>query len=478
MLTWYDVKPDNLCTKSRMSDIIRFLSRVRRQREIQRKLIKRSDKTISADLFNAFYKPDVALRDRDKMPNPALGAWMEQLQDTEEYKDLRLNTIHDADASVVASVKFHEEYMRRQESFVKTAQQLEGSKTTARAYADSDPEQAQNVIDNLTQAQEILGGQLDDYGLDAREEGRVDGAITAAVEALEMAEILAQFDTAGKGIGSGEGDTLKYAFDNRITSKFKNQDTLRKIAKLMGRFKKISEGVKSEKIGQYSAPTKIVQGDELSRVVPSELAMYAMKETEGLFLKKYTEKSLMQYDVKDNEKQGKGPFVVLLDKSGSMRGMEYEVAAAITAELLRLALEDHREAAVIPFDGRAHDVRVIDSSDKLIDFMMYGLRASGGTNFDNAFNAGLDYISKQKLDKSDIMIITDGMGNVHQTTEQWMRVCRDKAGVRYFGLNIREWGAQWPDNLEKLMQVTASVNYRQLTNVDKEFAVLIEKIIS
>ena len=236
--------------------------------------------------------------------------------------------------------------------------------------------------------------------------------------------------------------------------------------------------MKSEKIGQYSAPTKIVQGDELSRVVPSELAMYAMKETEGLFLKKYTEKSLMQYDVKDNEKQGKGPFVVLLDKSGSMRGMEYEVAAAITAELLRLALEDHREAAVIPFDSRAHDVRVIDSSDKLIDFMMYGLRASGGTNFDNAFNAGLDYISKQKLDKSDIMIITDGMGNVHQTTEQWMRVCRDKAGVRYFGLNIREWGAQWPDNLEKLMQVTASVNYRQLTNVDKEFAVLIEKIIS
>ena len=71
-------------------------------------------------------------------------------------------------------------------------------------------------------------------------------------------------------------------------------------------------------------PTEIVNvttGNDLARILPSELMLLADPRTKADFLLRFAENRLLQYDLRGFEREGQGPIVVCIDESGSTSGI-------------------------------------------------------------------------------------------------------------------------------------------------------------
>jgi uncharacterized protein with von Willebrand factor type A (vWA) domain len=148
-------------------------------------------------------------------------------------------------------------------------------------------------------------------------------------------------------------------------------------------------------------------GSDVERVVISELAL-----PKDFFLVKFVESSLLLYRKVLHE--SKGPFYVLLDKSGSMMGLKIIWAKAVALALAQRAVREHREFYVRFFDSIPYPplklgkrVRGRDVI-KLLEYVAR-VRANGGTDITRAIiTAAEDIMVSGNRYMSDIVLITDG----------------------------------------------------------------------
>ncbi len=148
-------------------------------------------------------------------------------------------------------------------------------------------------------------------------------------------------------------------------------------------------------------------GSDVERVVVSELAL-----PRDFFLVKFVESSLLLYRKVLHE--SKGPFYVLLDKSGSMMGLKIIWAKAVALALAQRAVREHREFYVRFFDSIPYPPlklgRRVRGKDviKLLEYVAR-VRANGGTDITRAIiTAAEDIIVSGNKNVSDIVLITDG----------------------------------------------------------------------
>ena len=148
-------------------------------------------------------------------------------------------------------------------------------------------------------------------------------------------------------------------------------------------------------------------GSDVERVVLSELALPF-----DFFLVKFVENTLLLY--KKVLYESKGPFYVLLDKSGSMMGLKIVWAKAVALALAQRAAREHREFYVRFFDSIPYPpLRVpkrVRGRDvvRLLEYVAR-VRANGGTDITRAILAATeDIVSTSSRQISDIVLITDG----------------------------------------------------------------------
>ena len=477
MLGWYDVSPEDLNTVGRRVDGIQFLSRVRRYPEAEKKVSKRIDKVISADLFNLFYKDAPVIKDREEQPDPALGSWMEQLVEKTDYANMRMRTVRNVDHATIAAVKFYEDYLRHRDSLIKGVRLIKESKETANAVMIEMPDDAIQTLQALSSMQSSIGDRLDNEGLGDDEE-YIARASEATDQTLQMVEAFGELDAlAGDsyGFGAGGEEKLGLAFDPRVTGRISNQDQFRKIVNLMGRYKAMSVGLKAEKVSEKPVPTRVTQGNDLAKMVASEFSLLARPKTKRLFMKRFMEESLMQYDSSDEEPEGKGPVVILVDCSSSMNGKKQEIALAFTAELMRIALEQKRAVTAIQFESKIRSVHEMASSSDLIQFMQGALKASGGTSFEEPLNKSLDITAQGEKREADIVLITDGMGRVTPRTTERMLRQNTSVGTRYFGINVD--GDNWPPALRQRLNLAMSCSYRSDKTTDNAIKLVLDQVV-
>ena len=152
-------------------------------------------------------------------------------------------------------------------------------------------------------------------------------------------------------------------------------------------------------------------GSDVERVVVSELAL-----PRDFFLVKFVENSLLLY--RKVLQESKGPFYVLLDKSGSMMGLKIIWAKAVALALAQRAVREHREFYVRFFDSIPYPpLRIgkrVRGRDivKLLEYVAR-VRANGGTDITRAIlTAAEDIIVSGSRKMSDIVLITDGEDRV------------------------------------------------------------------
>ncbi len=286
-------------------------------------------------------------------------------------------------------------------------------------------------------------------------------AAARAVETLRDAlEGLAHVALQGghmPGTGTHDGAPNEHPAVRPLAARLKLDERLRRIATLAGRFKRIAASKRRQRVKHGADEvTDVEQGADLGRALPVELAKLTHRLLRLDFMRALLERQVLQYRLEGTASLGKGPLVVLLDKSGSMDGPRDVWATAIALALLDQAQRERRMYALLGFDSRVKFEAVVNPADALPEEGLF-VSCGGGTEIAAALARGLEIIRTHPgaLRKADIVLVTDGGSDASEA-----RALRESAaalGVTILGLGIgveREWLAPWCDEVHAVTDLS------------------------
>ncbi|GAB2804329.1 VWA domain-containing protein [Streptomyces daliensis] len=222
-------------------------------------------------------------------------------------------------------------------------------------------------------------------------------------------------------------------------------------AELIGRFRRMAGGERARKVENTAGELiGVTLGDDLSRVIPSELAHLGLPALRAVFAARYAAGELMLYDHQGEQNTGRGAIVACVDTSHSMYAAgPGGVTREAWAKACALALLDQARHARRDFVGI-----LFSAADKLQVFRFPAGRPAGiaealdfaetflggGTSYQSPLTAAGELLEEEFNDaartRGDIVLITDDECGV---TEEWMRGWNDAKrllGFRVFGVAI------------------------------------------
>jgi uncharacterized protein with von Willebrand factor type A (vWA) domain len=131
----------------------------------------------------------------------------------------------------------------------------------------------------------------------------------------------------------------------------------------------------------------------------------------------------------------RGPMLVCVDTSGSMRGGPEDVAKAVVLEVLRVAQREQRACHLIAFGGPGELIeRDLDISrdglSHLLEFIGQGF--DGGTDLQAPLERVIELVRSQAWQSADLLIVSDGEFGC---TEAMLRQLDDAKAT--FGLRVQ-----------------------------------------
>lgn len=410
---------------------------------------------------------------------------IEQMMSTAEWKQLRATTVGDGVLAAVGASGIAKELndaipeeakqqaeeldrlerdidklLNQEESFRQMAEDFPEDQDTFNELAE---QAAQEAADKQAGAQPIaesLAAQADSLTDSLRQASRQ--AISGVQKTVENLDSAMEGFAAGYGTDEGQPGGKRPTAKEKIqlAARLNQRPNMRQLADLAGRMRRLAMATQRVKVNHAPEEVdQIEQGNDLTKLLPSELALLAAPRLRPLFAIKYAEHALMQYRLKGREKQGRGPIIVAVDESGSMSGDKDTWAKAVTLGLLAIANKQKREFVVMQFSSEC-DLRVLrfekgqatynDTLDIAEHFF------SGGTAYEPWMNKAMDLITKASeqdaLKRADVIIISDGDVSIYSGALKRWNDTRKAHEVRCYSVLI---GTR--DGLNVLKQVSDDV---------------------
>jgi Mg-chelatase subunit ChlD len=254
--------------------------------------------------------------------------------------------------------------------------------------------------------------------------------------------------------GGGKGSHERRALDDKkvgLARRLRGDPRLKRIAQLAGRFTRIAQQKRRSKVRHGAEEISDVElGNDLGRLLPVELVKLRHPRLHALALRDLLERKAMQYALTGKERLGKGPLVLLLDRSGSMDGDKDTWSTAVALALLGMAHDERRTFAIVAFTDQVIYDAVVKPGERL-DEEALNLTCNGGTDIDAAVARGLDIVERNPgaLHEADLVLVTDGCSLAERAAE-----LKNKAkalGVSVLGVGIGvapDLLAPWADTVE------------------------------
>ncbi len=233
-------------------------------------------------------------------------------------------------------------------------------------------------------------------------------------KATEMVEALASAEQV-LGWGSGEGSSLKVSSEERLrfAEELMRNPSVKAILKIAGRMLEAAAQKRRSRdaigMGELAGVT---MGDDISRVLPSEIQKLAFPQLRPLFYLQYLEKTLLEYEMKGQTEQTRGPLVLCIDVSGSMQGHREFWAKALVLAFMKLARVDKRHLRIIHFASDVVHTADIDPAVPRFEDVLHEIGAwynGGGTNFFPPLRSALEAIERREhMKRADVVFLTDG----------------------------------------------------------------------
>lgn len=270
--------------------------------------------------------------------------------------------------------------------------------------------------------------------------------------AARAAEAVREEATLMRAWGVGPGQLERMPFDQRarLADRLRG-GRLAQWAELIGRFRQMASAESARRVEHATGElVGVTLGNDLSRLVPSELVHLGLPELRAVFAARYAAGELMLYDTQGEQTTGRGAIIACVDTSYSM----YEsgpggVIREAWAKACALALLDQARRAKRDFVGilfaSPGQLRVVRfpadepaAITRVLDFAETFL--GGGTSYQTPLTAATELLREEFNDaartRGDIVLITDDECGV---TEEWMRGWKEAKrllGFRVFGVTI------------------------------------------
>jgi uncharacterized protein with von Willebrand factor type A (vWA) domain len=407
---------------------------------------------IVQDEFLGLYKAVPKLRaDHDIKPTHAINhAAMKKALSSKEWSELRTYTELDEWSSAMAAVEFGtrlgeyfdeaKDLQKAQEEIQEADAELEQALQDAMGLDEgSTDEQVEAALDALQQASQAFqqAAQQVQETIKANDSGMrqaVRGAMNQALDSTKgVEEMLTTFGTE-----AGSLRRMDHKARMKLAARIHNNKKLREMADMIGRMVRLALGEQARKIIHgHDEVHDIELGQDIYRVLPSDLALLSIPETELLFYKRFSERELLQYQLRGTEKVARGAIICMIDSSGSMSGQREIWSKAVGIALLNIANKQNRDFYAILFSSRHDQMREWyfprgkGEVEDVLDFAEYFI--GGGTDFEMPITRAVEVLERQfsaeKAQKGDLMLITDGECTV--STEWRDRFLNSKADLAF-----------------------------------------------
>jgi hypothetical protein len=265
-------------------------------------------------------------------------------------------------------------------------------------------------------------------------------AVQQAESQLEGVATPLGFSKPGSSTGQiGNPANIKAIRDAH--SRLQSSRRLQRIAELAGRLERIAAAKARSRIDPGVGEVHGIElGDHLSRLLPSELLAFRHPRLRLALLSRLIEHRALTYGMTGREPQARGPIVVLLDESSSMRERGKDVwSKAVCLALLSAATNQRRAWHLVAFNGglrREVEVPAGQATAPLIEHAL-DHRCSGGTDFNLPIIRAAEVIRCSKtMKKADVVIITDGEASLSLDTVEAATVLTRTEGVSWFVVGV------------------------------------------
>lgn len=418
------------------------------------------------DLFNLLNQGDPRFTELDRMKSEyvAQHALLDQMFHGEDFSYIRSHTKYDEYNTALAMIAMKD----RMEDALDTVDEINEALAVAQealdeALANAQAAQAagegeQEAAESLQEAMDAMAQQQADA--DAQS-GKAQAMLTKGVkDATDKIEAEQQM-MSGYGLEDGELQRMSFA-ERRALAERLDRGKVARLANLIGTFRQFADAERRRKV--TGAPAEIVDvvlGNDLQRLVSSEMNNLAVPELEEQFWVRWSQQGLMQWETRGAERAGKGPIVVLGDESGSMgcavdnEGNSREAwMKAVVLALADQARRGHRDFTYIGFSSPGQQWQLdfpkgetpIEKVVELAEHMF-----NGGTSYERpialAANIVREYAQHGRA-LPDVVFITDDDCRVSEEFIAQWRELREEIGIRCYGLQIG--GEPFKNNLKDL----------------------------
>lgn len=245
-----------------------------------------------------------------------------------------------------------------------------------------------------------------------------------------------QLDGEKPGDQQHESNKQHQARIERVAELIKDDERLKRIALLAGKFKRMMLSKQKSKVRhEVDDYAEIEQGGEVARLLPSEMIKLLRPRMKMAVMRDIAEKKALQYAVHGTEKQGRGPLVFCVDKSQSMEGDKDIWATAIGLALLEMANRQRRTFILLGFDHNVFQKVVVRAGNPLPKEQLM-VAPRGGTNIFKVLDLAVYAVETSKLMKrADIILITDGESDETKAAE--IREMAKKLDVSILGVAVQ-----------------------------------------
>jgi uncharacterized protein with von Willebrand factor type A (vWA) domain len=234
----------------------------------------------------------------------------------------------------------------------------------------------------------------------------------------------------GLGAGNADAEMKKVPLRDKIllAEKIASTKKMKEIAEWAGRFKQIARKKQKSKQSEPVSRRSVTIGNSIENLLPVELCFYTHPITKMDFLRRFAECETMQFEQKGLVDLKKGPIVLCLDQSDSMRSLETQ-SKGFTLALMSIAKKQRRDLCLVLFSSRiqvyTYEKGKIAASEitRLARTFL-----GGGTNFMLALDQAAHQINESRFKQADLVFVTDGEDQVTDSfLEAFNKNKREKA---------------------------------------------------
>lgn len=251
--------------------------------------------------------------------------------------------------------------------------------------------------------------------------------------------------------GNYNDNMPKNEVNKKLIERVSKSEKLMYVAKFLGKYKDIYFGKnKNGYVFGRGEKYDITMGNNISKALTSELSLLSDRKLIPVFIRKYQNKRLKQYRRREPICEGKGDIIVCLDESSSTYGVNQAWGMAVAMVLLHICHENKRNFALIHFSDKIKtDIFRADDSDmqkRMMEASETFLK--GSTDFEKPIKKAISLIQDEKWNNADIVFITDGICNLSDECEKYVKEMQSKYKFSITGILLDE-GENMSFSLEK-----------------------------